>query len=197
MVVPVGTRVWLVGHQILQGARSRRVSRGQLSQSERRTASGEGDISVRARVDVDAPSRDGPSGAVRVPINPCERTSGKRGMLSYRIWACRALFCCLGKDFVVQGTRLASDLGFPEGPVVMPDGGIVFCDGNTGELLQWKDEQLSTFAQMGGSPWGALLGTDGAVYVTQGGNVPGSPDQSAIPGIQRVNPDGSIEMLAT
>src|SRR5262249_13548099 len=154
-------------------------------------------ISVRARVDVDAPSRDGPSGAVRVPINPCERTSGKRGMLSYRIWACRALFCCLGKDFVVQGTRLASDLGFPEGPVVMPDGGIVFCDGNTGELLQWKDEQLSTFAQMGGSPWGALLGTDGAVYVTQGGNVPGSPDQSAIPGIQRVNPDGSIEMLAT
>jgi len=97
----------------------------------------------------------------------------------------------------VQGTRLASDLGFPEGPVVMPDGSIVFCDGNTGELLQWKDDQLSTFAEMGGSPWGALLGTDGAIYVTQGGNVPGSPDQSAVPGIQRVNPDGSIEMLAT
>ena len=97
----------------------------------------------------------------------------------------------------MQGTRLASDLGFPEGPVVMPDGGIVFCDGNTGELLQWKGDQLSTFAQMGGSPWGAVLGTDGAIYVTQGGNVPGSPDQSAVPGIQRVNPDGSIEMLTT
>ena len=97
----------------------------------------------------------------------------------------------------MQGTLLASNLGFPEGPVVMPDGAIVLCDGNTGELLVWKDGAISTFADMGGSPWGALLGSDGAVYVTQGGNVPGSPDQSAVPGIQRVNSDGSIEMLAT
>ena len=36
----------------------------------------------------------------------------------------------------VQGTLLGSGLGFPEGPVVMPDGSIVFCDGNTGELLR-------------------------------------------------------------
>jgi gluconolactonase len=79
----------------------------------------------------------------------------------------------------------------------MPDGAIVLCDGNTGELLVWKDGAMGRFADMGGSPWGALLGSDGAVYVTQGGNVPGSPDQSAVPGIQRVNSDGSIEMLAT
>src|SRR6478752_2227679 len=79
----------------------------------------------------------------------------------------------------------------------MPDGAIVLCDGNTGELLVWKDGAISRFADMGGSPWGALLGSDGAVYVTQGGNVPGSPDQNAVPGIQRVNDDGSIEMLAT
>jgi len=97
----------------------------------------------------------------------------------------------------VQGTLLASNLGFPEGPVVMPDGAIVLCDGNTGELLVWRDGAISTFADMGGSPWGALLGSDGAVYVTQGGNVPGSPDQNAVPGIQRANSDGSIEMLAT
>src|ERR1700749_3910273 len=79
----------------------------------------------------------------------------------------------------------------------MPDGAIVLCDGNTGELLVWRDGAISTFADMGGSPWGALLGSDGAVYVTQGGNVPGSPDQNAVPGIQRVNRGGSIEMLAT
>ena len=48
----------------------------------------------------------------------------------------------------------------------------------------------------GGSPWGAILGTDGAVYVTQGGNVPGSGDFSAVPSIQRVNADGTIEQLA-
>jgi gluconolactonase len=33
------------------------------------------------------------------------------------------------------------------------------------------------------------------VYVTQGGNVPGSGDTSAISGIQRVNGDGSVELL--
>src|SRR5205823_2716542 len=97
----------------------------------------------------------------------------------------------------VQGTLLASNLGFPEGPVVMPDRSIVFCDGNVGQLLRWKDGAVDTFAETGGSPWGAVLGSDGAIYVTQGGNVPGSPDQSAVAGIQRVNPDGSVDMLST
>jgi gluconolactonase len=101
------------------------------------------------------------------------------------------------KDGLVEGTLLASDLGFPEGPVVMPDGSIVICDGNTGHLLRWADGKMSTYADTGGSPWGALLGTDGAIYVTQGGNVPGGDDQSFVPGIQRVNADGSVEMLAT
>jgi gluconolactonase len=97
----------------------------------------------------------------------------------------------------VEGLLLASNLGFPEGPVVMPDKSIVFCDGNIGELLRWDGSGVSTFAATGGSPWGAVLGSDGSVYVTQGGNVPGSPDQSAVPGIQRVNADGSVEMLST
>jgi gluconolactonase len=97
----------------------------------------------------------------------------------------------------LNATKLASDLGYPEGPVVMPDGAIVFCDGNTGELLQWRDEQVSRYAETGGSPWGAILGSDGAIYVTQGGNVPGSGDVSAVPGIQRVNADGSVELLAS
>jgi gluconolactonase len=97
----------------------------------------------------------------------------------------------------VDATLLASDLGFPEGPVVMPDGSIVFCDGNTGELRRWKEGDLSTFAETGGSPWGAVLGSDGAVYVTQGGNVPGSGDQSAVAGIQRVTAEGAVELLAS
>jgi gluconolactonase len=78
----------------------------------------------------------------------------------------------------------------------MPDDAIVFCDGNTGELRSWKDGTLGTFAHTGGSPWGAVLGTDGAVYVTQGGNVPGAADQSAVPGIQRVRVDGTVELLS-
>jgi len=101
------------------------------------------------------------------------------------------------KGCKVEGTLLAPDLGFPEGPVVMPDGAIVFCDGNTGELRSWTDGTLGTYAHTGGSPWGAVLGTDGSVYVTQGGNVPGAADQSAVPGIQRVLADGAVELLSS
>jgi gluconolactonase len=97
----------------------------------------------------------------------------------------------------MDSTMLADGLGFPEGPVVMGDGRIVFCDGNTGELLVYADGKVATFAPTGGSPWGALLGTDGALYVTQGGNVPGSGDTSAVSGIQRVQPDGSVELLCS
>jgi gluconolactonase len=97
----------------------------------------------------------------------------------------------------VEVELLASDLGFPEGPVVMPGGEIVLCDGNTGGLRTWKDGELGTFAVTGGSPWGAVLGSDGAVYVTQGGNVPGSGDESAICGIQRVRVDGTVELVSS
>jgi gluconolactonase len=90
---------------------------------------------------------------------------------------------------------LASGLGFPEGPVVMPDRRLVFCDGNIGELLVWDGDGVQTFAATGGSPWGAVLGSDGAIYVTQGGNVPGSGDTTAVSGIQRVRPDGAQELL--
>jgi len=77
----------------------------------------------------------------------------------------------------------------------MPDGRIVLCDGNTGELFAYHDGSISTFARTGGSPWGTVLGSDGAVYVTQGGNVPGSGDTSAASGIQRVRGDGTVELL--
>jgi sugar lactone lactonase YvrE len=95
----------------------------------------------------------------------------------------------------LESTLLASGLGFPEGPAVMGDGRLVLCDGNTGELLAYADGKVSTYARTGGSPWGTVLGTDGAIYVTQGGNVPGSGDTSTVSGIQRVMPDGTVELL--
>jgi gluconolactonase len=97
----------------------------------------------------------------------------------------------------MKATLLASELGFPEGPVVMPDRSLVFCDGNVGELLVYRKGKVGTFARTGGSPWGAVLGTDGAVYLTQGGNVPGSGDTSAVSGIQRVGTDGKVELLCS
>ena len=95
----------------------------------------------------------------------------------------------------MERNLLASGLGFPEGPTIMPDGRIVLCDGNTGELLAYADGRVTRFAHTGGSPWGTVLGSDGAVYVTQGGNVPGSGDTSALSGIQRVRADGAVELL--
>jgi gluconolactonase len=95
----------------------------------------------------------------------------------------------------VESRQLAAGLGFPEGPTVLSDGRLVFCDGNIGELSLYADGVVSTFAVTGGSPWGAVLGSDGAIYVTQGGNVPGSGDTSAASGIQRVQPDGTVELL--
>jgi gluconolactonase len=95
----------------------------------------------------------------------------------------------------MRPTLLASGLGFPEGPAVLAGGRIVLCDGNTGELLEYAGGGMSTFARTGGSPWGTVAGADGAIYVTQGGNVPGSGDTSAVSGIQRVGPDGTVELL--
>ena len=98
---------------------------------------------------------------------------------------------------MTEVTLLASGLGFPEGPAVMGDGRIVLCDGNVGELLVYEGDAVATFARTGGSPWGTVLGTDGAIYVTQGGNVPGSGDTSAVSGIERVGSDGTVEMICT
>ncbi len=95
----------------------------------------------------------------------------------------------------MKASLLVSGLGFPEGPVIIGDGRLVFCDGNIGELLVYRDGAAATFARTGGSPWGTVLGTDGAIYVTQGGNVPGSGDTSAISGIQRVSAGGAVELL--
>jgi gluconolactonase len=97
----------------------------------------------------------------------------------------------------VQTTLLADGLGFPEGPVVLDGGAVVLCDGNTGQLLRFAGGSLDVFAGTGGSPWGAVLGRDGAVYVTQGGNVPGSPEQGNVGAIQRVGADGTVETVAT
>lgn len=92
---------------------------------------------------------------------------------------------------------LATGLGFPEGPALSADGRLVFCDGNIGKLLVYSGGEVSDYADTGGSPWGSVLGSDGALYVTQGGVVPGSSDTSAISGIQRARPGGSVELLCS
>jgi gluconolactonase len=97
----------------------------------------------------------------------------------------------------VAAAQLASDLGFAEGPVVLPDGRLVLCDCNKADVWVYDEGSIERYGRTGGSPWGAALGSDGAIYLTQGGNVPGSGDTSATPGIQRVSEHGSAELLCS
>jgi sugar lactone lactonase YvrE len=98
----------------------------------------------------------------------------------------------------------APDLGFPEGPVALPDGGIAFVDLQQACVRRWRDGRLETIAQLPGAPNGMCLGADGALYVANNGGVaPLGPGQHRyaepmIDGcIQRVGMDGSVTTLTT
>jgi gluconolactonase len=71
----------------------------------------------------------------------------------------------------VENARvLATGLRFPEGPIAMPDGSVVFVELLGGRLSRWSpDGGVEVVAELGGSPNGAALGPDGAVYVCNSG----------------------------
>jgi gluconolactonase len=71
----------------------------------------------------------------------------------------------------VRDARILADgLRFPEGPVVLPDGDLVVVELLGGRLTRIApDGTTSVVAELGGSPNGAALGPDGAVYVCNSG----------------------------
>jgi len=75
----------------------------------------------------------------------------------------------------------AEELGFPEGPVVMPDGDIVTVDVRGGRLMRISPNgTTSVLAEPGGGPNGAALGPDGALYVVNNGGFPWSERSGVI-----------------
>lgn len=64
---------------------------------------------------------------------------------------------------------LATGLGFPEGPVVFPDGSVVLVEIKAGTLTRIWNGRREVIAQLGGGPNGAALGPDGAIYVCNNG----------------------------
>ena len=68
-------------------------------------------------------------------------------------------------------TVLATDLQFPEGPVVMPDGSVLLVEIRRGTLSRVPagGGAAEVVADLGGGPNGAALGPDGAVYVVNNG----------------------------
>lgn len=68
-------------------------------------------------------------------------------------------------------TELADGLRFPEGPVVLPDGDLLVCELRAGTVrrVPAAGGATSVVAECGGSPNGAALGPDGALYVCNSG----------------------------
>jgi len=65
--------------------------------------------------------------------------------------------------------ELATDLQFPEGPVVMPDGSVLVVEIRRGTLTRVTDGKVDVVAELGGGPNGAAIGPDGACYVANNG----------------------------
>ncbi|MGK2964424.1 MAG: SMP-30/gluconolactonase/LRE family protein [Tepidiformaceae bacterium] len=83
--------------------------------------------------------------------------------------------------------EVASGLGFPEGPVALPDGDLLVTEIMHGKVARVKpDGTKSVFAVTGGGPNGMAVGPDGAYYVTQNGG---------FAWIERVGPDGITRVI--
>jgi len=71
---------------------------------------------------------------------------------------------------VVEFTSLAKDLGFPEGPIAMPDGSVILVEIQSSLLTRIAaDGARTVIAEIGGGPNGAAIGPDGACYVCNSG----------------------------
>jgi gluconolactonase len=93
---------------------------------------------------------------------------------------------------------VATGLELPEGPVVLPDGRIVFVEQRLGQVSVFDGTDLSCLARVGGAANAVTLGDDG-LYAAQNGGVVGawrSADPQT-PGIQRVHLDGQVEYVTT
>ncbi|MDB5687804.1 MAG: gluconolaconase [Rhizorhabdus sp.] len=76
---------------------------------------------------------------------------------------------------------VARGLGFPEGPIALPDGSVVLVEVLAGRLSRVApDGSVSVVAEVGGGPNGAAIGPDGRCYVCNNGGFSPSPSQEVL-----------------
>ncbi|HEY0909374.1 MAG TPA: SMP-30/gluconolactonase/LRE family protein [Bradyrhizobium sp.] len=96
--------------------------------------------------------------------------------------------------------QVTANLGWPEGPAVLPDGRVVFVESYRSQLtVVGEDGRAERFAYVAGAPNSCVLGSDGAVYVCQNGGTvgPWRAAEMVAPCIQRVFEGGVAQTLAT
>jgi gluconolactonase len=95
---------------------------------------------------------------------------------------------------------LASGLGWPEGPSVLPDGGIAFVEMYRSQVSVFrKGCDVERLADTGGGPNATIVGSDGLLYVTQNGGIDGPfhAERMMPPSIQRITAAGEVEVVLT
>ena len=101
---------------------------------------------------------------------------------------------------LIEASLQASGLGFPEGPLVLPDGRLAFVEEYGGCVSVLEDGKVRTLAQVGGNPNGLALGSDGRIWVTRGRGALGDwrSDPHVAPAIVAVEPaTGAWEVVTT
>lgn len=91
---------------------------------------------------------------------------------------------------------LADGFGFPEGPVVMPDGAVILTEIRNGRCSRVTPDGKSTvFSECGGGPNGLAIGPDGALYLCNNGGARYVPGTSMSQGAHAGYNGGSVQRL--
>lgn len=95
-----------------------------------------------------------------------------------------------------QAEILAEGLLFPEGPVAMRDGSVVFVEMRAGRISRRApDGAVHVISECGGGPNGAAIGPDGALYVCNNGGNSYSPNHFTATGPAPDYVGGSIQRI--